>query len=185
MKISTISIARWMVLAGTAGFLVLVALASWALRDQIYQTFQDPGEPFQTYTPPEGADYASAEGWFTRGAFSGDDEPAVFFLHPTTYSGGSNWNAQLDKDSAVEAVTRTMLPNYAAPFAHAGVLFAPKYRQAALYTFMNNREDSILAREFAYRDAERAFDAFLTQIGDDRRSFLPASARAGFTFSAC
>ena len=57
MKASPISIARWMVLAGAAGFLVLLVLTSWALRDQIFQTFQDPGEPFQTYTPPPGADH--------------------------------------------------------------------------------------------------------------------------------
>ena len=39
MKANPISIARWMMLAGAAGFLVLLALTSWALRDQIYQTF--------------------------------------------------------------------------------------------------------------------------------------------------
>lgn len=180
MKANPISIARWMMLAGAAGFLVLLALTSWALRDQIYQTFQDPGEPFQTYTPPRGANYASDEAWFARGTFTGEDEPAVFFVHPTTYSGGSNWNAELDKERAVEAVTRTMLPNYAAPFANSGVLFAPKYRQAALYTFMNNREDSILARQFAYGDVERAFDAFLTQAGDERPILLAGVGQGGF-----
>ena len=66
MKANPISIARWMMLAGAAGFLVLLALTSWALRDQIYQTFQDPGEPFQTYTPPRGANYASDEAWFAQ-----------------------------------------------------------------------------------------------------------------------
>ena len=180
MKASPISIARWMVLAGAAGFLVLLVLTSWALRDQIFQTFQDPGEPFQTYTPPPGADYAGADAWYARGDFASDDEPAVFFVHPTTYSGGSNWNAQLDKDSAIEAVVRTMLPNYGAPFANSGVLFAPKYRQAALYTFMNNREDSILAREFAYRDIDRAFTAFLDQIGEDRPFILAGVGQGGF-----
>jgi len=180
MKASPISIARWMILAGAGGFLVLLVLTSWALRDQIFQTFQDPGEPFQTYTPPPGADYAQDDAWYARAGFASEDEPAVFFVHPTTYSGGSNWNAQLDKDSAVEAVTRTMLPNYGAPFAGSGVLFAPKYRQAALYTFMNNREDSILARQFAYGDVDRAFTAFLDQIGEDRPFILAGVGQGGF-----
>jgi len=180
MKASPISIARWMVIAGAGGFLVLLVLTSWALRDQIFQTFQDPGEPFQTYTPPPGADYAQADAWYVRGDFASDDEPAVFFVHATTYSGGSNWNAQLDKDSAVAAVTRTMLPNYGAPFASSGELFAPKYRQAALYTFMNNREDSILAREFAFNDVDRAFTAFLDRIGEDRPFILAGVGQGGF-----
>ena len=180
MRPSPVSIARWMVLAGSAGFLVLIAAASWLLRDQIFQTFQDPGEPFQTYTPPTPADYASASGWFVREAFTDEDEVAVFFVHPTTYSGGSNWNAQLDKASANSAVERAVLPNYAAPFGNAGALFVPRYRQASLYTLMNNREDSLLARRFAYADVARAFEAFLDQAGEDRPILLAGVGQGGF-----
>lgn len=177
---SPVSIARWMIFAGAGILLVLILLASWFMRDQIYQTFQDPGEPFQTYTPPPGADYARAEGWYVRDSFADEAEPAVFFVHSTTYSGGANWNAQLDKDSAVNAVVRSVLPNYAAPFAHSGALYAPRYRQAALYTFMNNREDSILARQFAHDDIVRAFDAFLEQIGEERPIILAGIGQGGF-----
>jgi hypothetical protein len=60
MLANPITIARWMIVTGIAGLLVIAALASWFLRDQIYQTFQDPGEPFQTYAPPDGVDYAQA-----------------------------------------------------------------------------------------------------------------------------
>lgn len=180
MMASPVSIARWMVLTGIGALIALLAAASWLLRDQIYQTFQDPGEPYQTYTPPPGADYAGTGGWFASGDFTDEDEPAVFFVHPTTYTGGANWNAQLDKASAVAAVVRTVLPNYAAPLANSGVLFAPRYRQAALYTFMNNREDSILARRFAYEDVERAFDAFLLRAGDDRPIMLAGVGQGGF-----
>jgi hypothetical protein len=169
---------RLMVLSGLAAITVLV-LGSWLLRDQIYQTFQDPGEPFQTYAPPDPADYAQADGWYAQADFADDDEPAVFFVHSTTYSGGANWNAQLDKPGAVEAVTEISLPNYAAPFAASGGLFAPRYRQAALYAFMNNREDGILARLFAYQDVDRAFDAFLADTGPDRPIILVGVGQGG------
>ena len=179
MLANPIMIARWMILTGIAGLLIVAALASWFLRDQIFQTFQDPGEPFQTYTPPVGADYANASAWYAFGSLQSAEEPAIFFVHPTTYSGGSNWNAQLDKDSANRAVIDIALPNYAAPFAHSGALYAPRYRQAALYAFMNNREDSVQARLFAYGDIQRAFDAFLVQIGDERPILLTGVGQGG------
>ena len=180
MRASPVTLARWMILTGAGILLGLILVASWLLRDQIIQTFQDPGEPFQTYTPPPGADYASAAGWYVRGDFTAEDEPAVFFVHPTTYSGGSNWVGELDKASTVEAVEQSALPNYAAPFANSGVLFAPRYRQASLYTLMNNREDSLLAREFAYGDVLTAFDAFLEQVGEDRPILLSGIGQGGF-----
>lgn len=157
----------------------LLLVAAWVLRDQVYRTFQDPGVPFQTYTPPVGADYATAAGWYVREGFANEDEPAVFFVHPTTYSGGANWNGQLDKASSIETVTEIILPNYGAPFGNAGALYAPRYRQASLYAFMNNREDSVRARLFAYDDIQRAFDSFAGQIGDTRPIILAGYGQGG------
>lgn len=176
---NTVRIAWWIIAASVGGFLALAALSGWFLRDQIFQTFQDPGEPFQTYEPPDAADYTHADAWFLRGAFSEPLEAAVFFVHPTTYSGGANWNAELDKDGSNETVERVILPNYAAPFSSAGPLFVPRYRQAALYAFMNNREDSVLAREFAYQDVLRAFDQFSQDIGSARPIMLAGYGQGG------
>ncbi|WP_417497636.1 DUF3089 domain-containing protein [Maricaulis sp.] len=172
-------IARHVFLFACLAFAALLILAGWVLRDQVYRTFQDPGVPFQTYTPPPGADYGDEAGWYVREAFSDEDEPAVFFVHPTTYSGGANWNGQLDKPRSVEMVRSVVLPNYAAPFANSGALFAPRYRQASLYAFMNNREDSVRARLFAYADIQRAFDAFIQQIGETRPIILAGYGQGG------
>jgi hypothetical protein len=159
--------------------LAISGMGGWLLRDQIYQTFQDPGEPYQTYAPPDGADYGTDEGWFVRGAPDTEMGAATFFIHPTTYSGGSNWNAELDKESAINAVNSISLPNYAGPFESSSALFAPRYRQAALYAFMNNREDGVLARRFAYKDVEQAFDAFLAEIGEERPIILVGVGQGG------
>ncbi|KAA5804855.1 DUF3089 domain-containing protein [Alkalicaulis satelles] len=169
------------VLAGAAAFLILLAAAAWIMREQILQTFLDPGIPFQTYERPPAPDYTSSEAWAVRpDALPEDpDIPAVFFVHPTTYEGGSHWNAPFDRPQEAEVLARTVLPNFAAPFLVSdAVLFAPHYRQAALYTFMNNREDSVQAREFAYQDVRAAFLAFLDEIGPDR-PFLIAGAGQG------
>jgi len=177
--LSTFRIARWLVLTAAGGFIVLALLAGWLLREQIFQTFQDPGEPFQTYTPPDAADYGEASGWFVHEPLVDDDMPAVFFVHSTTYSGGANWNAELDKENANQQVVNEVIPNFAAPFADSGALYVPRYRQASLYTFMNNREDSILAREFASADVARAFDSFLEQIGEERAFIIAGVGQGG------
>ncbi|MGP1275556.1 MAG: DUF3089 domain-containing protein [Caulobacterales bacterium] len=164
-----------------AALLVLLAVASWLMRDQIYQSFLDPGVPFQTYDPPAAPDYADADAWAVRPFVSalGDEEPAVFFVHPTLHTGGEHWNAALDRRSHRERLERVYLPNFAGPFAETGAIFAPRYRHAALYAFMNNREDSLQARQLAYEDVRAAFSQFLTDIGDERPIILAGAGQGG------
>lgn len=171
----------WFIAIAAAALLVLLAAASWIMRDQIYQSLLDPGVPFQTYEPPMVADYADADAWAVRPVLAAldEDEPAVFFVHPALHTGGDHWNASLDRQSHRERLERLYLPNYAGPFAHAGAVFAPRYRHAALYAYMNNREDSLQARLLAYDDVRAAFTQFLTDIGDLRPIILVGAGQGG------
>lgn len=175
---------RWfwrILLAGAGLFVLLVMAAAWIMREQVFQTFLDPGIPFQTYERPPAPDYALAQAWAARPAQAPEDAdtPAIFFVHPTTYEGGVHWNAPYDRPQEAEVIAQSVLPNFAAPFlAGDAVLYAPHYRQAALYTFLNNREDSIQARQLAFEDVRAAFAAFLTEIGPDR-PFIVAGAGQG------
>ena len=157
-------------LAALTVLLVLAVIAAVVMRDQIYQTALDPRVPHQTYTPPPAPDYADAAAWARLDAVDAQDPEAgaVFFIHPTTYDGGEHWNAPFDRPQEAEELAALILPNYAEPFAGAGAIAAPHYRQAALYAFMNNREDAVRARMFAYRDVERAFKRFSALIGEER-----------------
>lgn len=167
--------------AAAAAFLILVILASWILRDQIFQTFLDPGVPYQTYQLPPAPDYAEPGAWAMKpvGLALEDGEPVVFFVHPTTYDGGSQWNAPYDRPQEAQELSQVVLPNYAAPFFGAGAVYAPRYRQAALYTFMNNREDSIQARLQAHGDVNRAFAHFLGEIGEERPFIIAGAGQQG------
>ena len=154
---------------GLGGFVVFLGVASFVLREQIFQTLLDPGIPFQTYERPPAPDYALAESWAARPELENTQAPAVFFLHPTTYDGGYHWNAPFDRPQEAEEIARFVIPNFAAPFLnHDAQLYAPHYRQASLYTFMNNREDAISARLLAYEDALASFDQFVSDIDPDR-----------------
>ncbi len=168
------------VLAVSLVVLVLAGIAAWIMRDQIYSAFLDPGVPFQTYEPPPVPDYAQADSWAVRPFLAAleADEPAVFFIHPTLYDGGEHWNAPFDRRSHGERLERVYLPNYAGPFAPHGVIFAPRYRSASLYVFLNNREDGLLARRLAFEDVRRAFTRFLEDIGPER-AFIIAGTEQG------
>ncbi|WP_169336745.1 DUF3089 domain-containing protein [Woodsholea maritima] len=164
------------------GFVILLALASWVLRDQIFQTALDPGVPYQTYDLSRAPDYNAPDSWIVQpdpAALADDTHPAVFFIHPTTYDGGSHWNAPFDRPQERIELDDIVIPNFAAPFARSGAVFAPHYRQAALYAFMNMREDSVQARLTAASDVRHAFLAFKDQIGDLRPFILVGYGQGG------
>lgn len=149
---------------GVAGFalvfLIAAAVAVW--RGDILKAGLDPQIPFQTYEPPPAPNYADANAWVMRDVrIPGAGPAAVFFLHSTTFDGGSDWNGPIGDMKADAYLERVVIPNYAGPFARAGAISLPRYRQASLYTRLTLRDDARDARAFAYVDALAAFEAWL------------------------
>ncbi|WP_205679356.1 DUF3089 domain-containing protein [Brevundimonas lutea] len=145
--------------------LVLVVAAGIAVwRGDILRAKLDPNIPFQAYDPPPAPDYADPGAWALRDAVlpQGSGDAAVFFVHPTTFA-GAEWLAPIGDPRADAFLERVVLPNYAGPFARAGVISAPRYRQAGLYARLTLRDDAREARAFAYRDIAEAFEAWLAR----------------------
>jgi hypothetical protein len=165
--------------AGVFALIVATALIIW--RDDILQAFLDPKIPFAVYLPPPAPDYRDRRSWARApGPLEPGDPPAdVFFVHPTTFDGGKDWNGPISDGPAERRLTQTMMPNYAAPFAAAGRVFAPRYRQASLYTSLTLFDDALEARSFAYRDVDRAFSTFLERIGPDRPFIIVGAEQGG------
>ncbi len=168
----TLSLRDWLRLIG-ALLLALVIIAALRWRHDIVEATLDPKVPFQTYRPPPAPDYASPASWALLpahpDAVGPEDPPAdVFFVHPTTFDGGRDWNGPISDAKADRLLAGAMLPNYAQPYARSGRLFAPRYRQASLYTAMTLRDDARDARQFAYGDVRRAFDYFLDHFNHGR-----------------
>ncbi|WP_269713465.1 DUF3089 domain-containing protein [Caulobacter sp. NIBR2454] len=174
----------WGLLAGGLLLVALLAAAAFIWRDDILRTALDPKVPYQTYTAPPTPDYAKADAWALLPARPGEiaaDAPAadVFFVHPTTYDGGGDWNAPVSKAQAGQMLANVMLPNYAGPFERVGRVFAPRYRQASLYTRLTLREDAREARRFAYQDVRAAFRQFVTAYNGDRPFILVGVEQGG------
>ena len=178
---------RWLALTAL-GALIFVGLATAVFWDDVMRTALDPKAPFQTYRPPPPPDYAKRNAWHlmpTTPAAPTADQPMadVFFVGPTTFDGGKDWNAPIDDAKANQTFRTVMAPNYAGPFVRVGRIFAPKYRQASLYTLLTLREDAREARKFAYGDVARAFRYYL-EHDNGGRPFVIVGVEQGGTLAA-
>jgi len=172
---------RFWLAAVVAGFLTVVLTAAFVWRDDIVKALLDPKIPFVKAVPPPAPDYAVRGAWamapedLAQGRASAD----VFFIHPTTYKGGKHWNGPITSREANTELTQVMLPNYAAPFASVGDVFAPRYRQASLYTKSTLWDDALDARRFAYGDVKAAFDYYRDHLNAGRPFILVGVEQGG------
>ncbi len=177
------TVSRWLAL-GLLVLAALIALAAYVWRDDIAQSSLDPKEPFQTYQPPSAPDYSVSSAWYLSPPSPSELRPTdppvdVFFVSPTTYDGGRHWNAPIYDPAADQFFRRTIAPNYVGPFVRVGRIFAPRYRQASLYTQLTLREDAIEARRFAYSDVARAFIRFRDTLSLGRPFVLVGVEQGG------
>ncbi len=169
---------RWL-FPSLLSVLLVLALGVFVFWGDLVSTALDPKVPFQTYDPPQAPDYARALAWYLRPVGADTLGADVFFVGPTTYDGGRNWNARIDHPRAVRQFREVMAPNYVGPFVNVGRVFAPRYRQASLYSLTTLREDAREARQFAYGDVRDAFRAYLTGDNGGRPFFVVGVEQGG------
>lgn len=178
---------RWLAVF-VVGVTLVLGVATGVFWGDLRRTALDPKVPFQTYEPPPAPDYASRTAWALMpttpdGVASGEPAVDVFFVSPTTYDGGEHWNAPIDDGRADRLFRRSMAPNYAGPFVRVGRIFAPRYRQASLYSLLTLREDAREARRFAYADVAQAFRTYLARYSRGR-PFIVVGVEQGGTLAA-
>jgi hypothetical protein len=163
---------RWLAVF-VVGVTLVLGVATGVFWEDLRRTALDPKVPFQTYDPPPAPHYGEAAAWWllpARPAAPGPGDPAVdvFFISPTVYDGGRQWNMPVDDAGSDALFRRRMAPNYAGPFLRIGRIFAPRYRQASLYSLLTLREDAREARRFAYGDVAQAFRTYVTRYNRGR-----------------
>jgi hypothetical protein len=122
---------RWLAFSLIGGVMIL-ALAFAVFRGDLIRYSLDPKTPFQTYKPPPAPDYAQRAAWSLLPAnpeapTSADPPADVFFVSPTTYEGGREWNGPIGDARSDRVFRSVMAPNYAGPFVRVGRIFAPRY----------------------------------------------------------
>lgn len=112
-----------------------------------------------------------------------DSSVDVFFLHPTTLTdkklNGVVWNADINDGELNAKTDYTSILYQASVFNQHARVFAPRYRQAHLYSFFT--PDSVAGKKalaFAYEDVRAAFQYYL-QYYNNGRPIIIASHSQG------
>lgn len=182
MKKVLIGIAILAVAAGTAAFLYRDTIAMMLAFGRL-----KPEMSFAEATPPAAPDYTQTQGW----AALPDREDAadvvpssdvqdlqstaqvdVFFVHPTTFFGTAGWNQPLDDTSTNQLTDMFVMRGQASVFNSCCRIYAPRYRQATIFSFMDSSGSGQSALELAYGDVERAFDYYIEHYNQGRPFIL-------------
>jgi hypothetical protein len=179
------------------GVLVIAALAgAYVNRDSIGMMIAfkrlEPEHSFKDSPQPAAPDYSLASSWAAlpdrqddADALPGGDVQDVqasapvdvFFVHPTTFFGTASWNQPLD-DAATNQLTDTfVLRGQASVFNSCCKIYAPRYRQATIFSFMDRSGSGESALKLAYEDVERAFDYFIGHYNQGRPFILAAHSQ--------
>jgi Protein of unknown function (DUF3089) len=184
------------ILIGIAIALVAAASAAFLYRDEIGMMLAfgrlKPTMTFAEATPSPAPDYSLTASW----AALPDREDAadvvpsadlqdrqstaevdVFFVHPTTFFGTAGWNQALDDGATNQLTDMFVLRGQAAVFNGCCKIYAPRYRQATIYSFMDNSGSGKEALKLAYEDVERAFDYFIEHYNQGRPFILAAHSQ--------
>lgn len=107
----------------------------------------------------------------------------VFFVHPTTYTSEtaepSAWNASISDEKLNFITDSRAILNQATAFNGSCRVFAPRYRQAHIYSFYTpDKVSGDAAVELAYQDVKSAFEHYITYFNKGR-PFIIASHSQG------
>ena len=145
-----------------------------------------PPHDFAYYHPGAAPDYADGRNWAalpTRHDSShavpsqtrlrdqqATAEADVFFVHPTTYFWRGSWNADVANCRLNRYTDRSIIRKQATVFNAAARIYAPRYRQATLYSFFDSTAEgsSRKALALAYADVREAFQYYLTHYNQGR-----------------
>lgn len=99
-------------------------------------------------------------------------EADVFYIHPTTYFGKNSWNSPLEHIISREFVDEMVIPSQASVFNGSCKIYAPRYRQATFFSFLEGGKNAQKALELAFSDVVRAFDFYLKNWNNGRPFFI-------------
>ncbi|MDD5557287.1 MAG: DUF3089 domain-containing protein [bacterium] len=161
---------------------------SWSDPGETLRRTLRPAYTFAGTPPPPAPDYRSPDAWAALPWRSDDADLAppntrypeaqataaadVFFIHPTGYQKAASWNGPVDDPDAAGAVSLVM--QYLAGAFNAGArVYAPRYRQATLYAFLERETRSgVEALDLAFSDVARAFDLYIAEYNRGRPFIL-------------
>lgn len=181
------------VIAGLTVAVLALMLALWFWSEDLTEMAFVPSVSFaeQQALPPES--WNNPAMWVARPGMKDDPSSwlppgieapqtklpvAVFFVHPTSYIARDAWNAALD-DTVSRDRANLFVQGMASPFNEAEV-WAPRYRQAAVGTFLTAKPEAAQAIDLAYADVLASFAIFTRNLKPDQPIALVGHSQGAF-----
>ncbi len=98
----------------------------------------------------------------------GEGEVDTFFIHPTGYLKSASWTSPMNKDSATEENTSWMMANQASAYNGCCNVYAPRYREATIFSYFVSEEEREAVLSFAYEDVKKAFEYYIEHYNNGR-----------------
>jgi hypothetical protein len=102
----------------------------------------------------------------------------VFFIHPTTYRLGAKWNGSITNRRVNKRTDNLPIRYQASVFNGSCKVYAPRYRQASLVTYIDKKGNGPKVFDLAYQDVKQAFLYYLKNYNNGR-PFIIASHSQG------
>ncbi|OON67986.1 DUF3089 domain-containing protein [Hymenobacter sp. CRA2] len=155
-----------------------------------------PVRSYEHYTLPPAPDYSRPESWSALPTLkdSADAVPRhsglrdqqataaadVFFVHMTTRVTPYGWNASITNPLINRLTDQFSVRPQASVFNAAARVYAPRYRQATLYSFFDSTANSHQALALAYSDVRAAFIYFLQHYNHNRPIILAGHSQGTY-----
>ena len=183
-------------LAAIAIVVILVIAANFLVGWFAWRAYVgslQPNVDFELSQVPPAPDYANRSAWLVtpqapglsiltpgplRPISAAQAQADVFFVHPTTYFGRDNWNADIEDFAANKLLENMVVPTQLSVFNGCCRIYAPRYRQASFFSFLRAGPNGRQALEAAYGDVRRAFEHFIA-VENNGRPFILASHSQG------
>jgi len=143
-----------------------------------------PLKPFIKYKIPVKPDYSNYDSWaaFPQINTIADRVPVrstlksqqinamvdVFYLHRTTLVSNQKWNADIENKILNNRTDKEAIRNQVSIFNESCKIYAPRYRQATLYSFFDKSGSGQKALDLAYQDIKDAFRFYLDHYNQGR-----------------
>ncbi|MDR2408318.1 MAG: DUF3089 domain-containing protein [Bacteroidales bacterium] len=130
-------------------------------------------------------DYTDDKSWFFihKKIKLNDKGIDTFFVHRTTYLCKNEWNATINDNILNYMTKKYSIEPQKRIFDEFGRFFAPKYRQATLYSFYDESNNGKFALDLAYMDVKDSFDYYLNNYNNGRGIILVGHSQG--TYHLC
>ncbi len=152
----------------------ITACSQAQLQRQAAKLALQDSKPRKTFSPetvPSKPNYYLDSNW----AYLPEDTEAhavdVFYVTPTAWYVPENWNMSLTNTNTKEYI-QDILRRQGSVFYGIGNIYAPYYRQAHVYSFLDRSGNGSQALDLAYQDVEQAFLHYMENFNQGRPFIL-------------